>query len=248
MNLPKLLSTPKDGGEAVLVPEGPFPFGIDAARVEAQIEALNQPPEPLFRTELPPRTVVVRNCYIDRYPVTNRRFAMFIAATGHRAPLYWLDAKWNHPDAPVVGISYRDAETYARWAEKRLPTEEEWERAARGTDERTWPWGDQFATLHCNSREFAAGRTSEVGRFPNGASPVGALDMAGNVWEFTSGNWEGFGKAIRGGSYANPAAYCRTTCRWGIDPDLKGSTWLGFRCVMELAKARIYARPLSPAS
>ena len=66
--------------------------------------------------------------------------------------------------------------------------------------------------------------------------------MAGNVWQLTSGEWEGYGKAIRGGSYRNGAAYCRTTCRWGIDPDLKGSTWLGFRCAMDIAKARIYGK------
>ncbi|HDQ99823.1 MAG TPA: hypothetical protein ENN51_06025 [candidate division WOR-3 bacterium] len=243
MNLPAAIRTLKDESEAVLVPDGPFPFGIAADRVEARLAELKQEAEPLFGTELPPRTVTMRVCYIDRGPVTNRRYERFMAATNHPSPLYWLDPRWNRPDQPVVGISYRDAEAYARWAEKRLPTEEEWERAARGTDGRTWPWGDEFLPLHCNSREFAADHTTEVGRFREGVSPVGALDMAGNVWELTTGDWEGFGKAIRGGSYANPAAFCRTTCRWGIDPDLKGSTWLGFRCVMDLAKARIYARP-----
>lgn len=243
MNLPGTIRTMKDDCEAVLVPNGPFRFGIAKEQVETRLAALKQSPEPLFESELPPRLVTMRVCYIDRLPVTNGRYGRFLVATNHPAPAHWSDPKWSQPDQPVVGVSYRDAEAFARWAEKRLPTEEEWERAARGTDQRTWPWGEEFLPLHCNSREFGAGRTTEVGRFAAGASPVGALDMAGNVWELTTGNWEGFGKAIRGGSYANPAAYCRTTCRWGIDPDLKGSTWVGFRCVMDLAKARIYARP-----
>ncbi|MFO7676565.1 MAG: SUMF1/EgtB/PvdO family nonheme iron enzyme [bacterium] len=246
MSLPLLVKTPKDEGEAVLVPAGRFQFGIDPARVKALLAELHQEPEPLFETEFAPRTAIVRNCYIDRYPVTNRRYAKFLEATKHSPPRYWTDPRWNRPDAPVVGISYRDAEAYARWAEKRLPTEEEWERAARGTDGRTWPWGDTFAPGCCSSRESGFAGTTAVGRFPNGASPVGAHDMAGNVWELTSGNWAGMGKAIRGGSYSNPAAFCRTTCRWGIEPDLPGSTWLGFRCVMDLVKARVHARPVGP--
>jgi iron(II)-dependent oxidoreductase len=242
MRLPPVIETLKDEGEAVLVPAGEFAYGIHQSRVEQILNQLNQPKEPLFATEVVPAVTSVRDCYIDRYPVTNRQFAAFMKATGHPAPLNWNEPRWNKPDQPVVAISYRDAATYARWAEKRLPTEQEWERAARGTDERTWPWGNEFDRRRCNCKELGVKCTTEVGKMTGGVSPVGAYDMAGNVWELTSGDWEGFGKAIRGGSYANPAAYCRTTCRWGIDPDLRGSTWLGFRCVMDLAKARIYAR------
>jgi len=242
MSLPAAIVTTRDQAEAVLVPAGDFPFGIDESRLAEVLARLKEQPDPIFKTEKPRTIVTLRDCYMDRYPVTNRRYAAFLAATHHRAPLFWNDPRWNKPECPVVGVSYRDAEAYALWAGKRLPTEEEWERAARGDDERLWPWGDDFDSRRCNSKEWNAGVTTEVGRFPGGVSPVGAHDLAGNVWELTSGNWEGFGKAIRGGSYKNSAAYCRTTCRWGMDPDLKGSTWLGFRCVMDLAKARIYGR------
>jgi formylglycine-generating enzyme required for sulfatase activity len=242
MALPNTIVTVRDHVEAVLVPAGDFACGIDEARLAEILAALKENADPIFKTEKPRSIVTVRDCYIDRYPVTNRCYADFMTATKHPAPLYWKDPRWNKLDHPVVGISYRDAEAYARWAGKRLPTEEEWERAARGTDERIWPWGNDFGERRCNSKEWSSGSTSEVGKFPAGASPAGADDMAGNVWELTSGNWEGFGKAIRGGSYQNSAAYCRTTCRHGIDPDIRGSTWLGFRCVMDLAKARIYGK------
>lgn len=242
--LPRVILTAKDGAEAVLVPGGPFPFGVAEERALAQVRQLGEKNDPIFSAELPRRVVSIRDCYIDKLPVTNRRYGAFLKATGHPDPLFWLDRKWNEPEQPVVGVSFRDALAYASWAGKRLPTEAEWERAARGTDERIWPWGNEFGRQHCNSQEFGAHRTTPVGMFPTGASPVGALDMAGNVWELTESDWEGFGKAIRGGSYKNGAAYCRCTCRWGMDPDLKGSTWLGFRCVMDLTRARIYGKPL----
>ena len=244
MNLPRVIVTEKDGVEAVLVPGGYVRVGVDPGLVRQTLDQLKQPDEPVFSTEMPPREVVIRDCYIDRYPVTNRVFAQFMNATGHEAPSFWNHPRWNAPDKPVVGVSSLDAQAYARWAGKRLPTEEEWEAAARGTDGRIWPWGDEFLPGRCNSAESGAGHTTEVTRFPGGVSPVGAFDMAGNVWELTTGNWEGFGSAIRGGSFRNSAAYCRCTCRWGIDPAVRESNWLGFRCVMDLAKARIYGRPL----
>jgi len=244
MSLPQIIVAANDHAEAVLVPAGDFVFGIDQTRVSEIVEMLKEQDDPVFKTEKPREIVTVRDCYIDRYLVTNNRYADFTAATGHPAPLFWRDPRWNKPEHPVVGVSYGDAEAFAQWARKRLPTEEEWERAARGTDERLWPWGDEFDKRHCNSKDWNAGGTTEVGMFPDGISPVGAHDMAGNVWQMTSGNWEDLGKAIRGGSFQNGPAYCRTTCRWGVDPEMKGSVWLGFRCAMDLAKARIFGKPV----
>ena len=245
MPLPSVIRTAKDNAAAVLVPGGDFYFGIDPEKLAAVLAGLQEPFESIFKTELPRREITIKDCYIDRYPVTNKQYGEFITATKHPPPLFWRNRNWNGPNMPVVGISFRDADAYARWAGKRLPSEEEWERAARGTDERLWPWGNEFGQRHCNSKEWNAGRTTEVGYFATGLSPVGAFDMAGNVWELTTGKWENQGVAIRGGSYKNRAAYCRTTCRWGIDPDVKGSTEIGFRCAMDLAKARIYGKAMS---
>jgi formylglycine-generating enzyme required for sulfatase activity len=242
MPLPHVILNVKDQAEMVLVPTGDFAFGIDETRVPKIVAEAGDDFDPIFKTERPRALVTVRDCYIDKYPVTNRQYAAFMQATGHKAPMFMADPTWNKSNSPVVGVSYRDAVAYAAWCGKRLPTEEEWERAARGTDERLWPWGNAFESLCCNSREWNAGKTTEVGTFPRGVSPVGAFDMAGNVWEFTSGDWEGFGKTIRGGSWRHGAAYCRTTCRWGTDPDLPGSTTVGFRCAMDVAKARIYGK------
>ena len=244
MSLPATIITTNDNAEAVLLPAGDFVYGIDPARVAQIVRTLGEDDDPLFRTEKPREIVTIRDCYIDRHLVTNSRYADFMSATGRPAPLFWKDPRLNKPDQPVVGVSYRDAEAFAQWARKRLPTEEEWERAARGSDERLWPWGNEFDRRRCNSKEWNAGTTTEVGMFPEGISPVGAYDMAGNVWQMTSGNWEGMGKAIRGGSFQSGAAYCRTTCRWGVDAEMTGSVWLGFRCAMDLAKARIFGRPV----
>ncbi|MEO0073668.1 MAG: SUMF1/EgtB/PvdO family nonheme iron enzyme [candidate division WOR-3 bacterium] len=245
MSLPKVIRTLRDNTEAVLLPAGTYVIGIDAERVAELIRQLGEKPDPLFSAELPRHTVTLHDVFIDRFPVTNARYAAFLTATNGRSPEYWLDPRYNHPDQPVTGISWHEAAAYASWAGKRLPTEEEWEAAARGTDERIWPWGNTFEKGYCNSREWHSDRPLPVGSMPRGISPVGCHDMAGNIWEFTSTDWQYMGKVIRGGSYQHSAAYCRTTCRWAIDPDLRGKTTIGFRCCMDIAKARIYGKALT---
>ena len=242
MALPGAITTLRDNTDAVLVPAGTYLQGIAPGELARLVAEHKEQPDPIFATELPVHNVRLRECYIDRTPVTNRRYADFIAQTGHPAPAFWGDPRFNRPDRPVVGVTYRDAEAYCRWAQKRLPTEDEWEAAARGPDGRIWPWGNVFSAACCNSRESAMPHTTEVDRYPNGASPVGCLDMAGNIWEMTTSVWEEYSRAIRGGSFANPALFCRTTTRWGVDPAVPGTHWLGFRCIMDLAKARIYGR------
>jgi formylglycine-generating enzyme required for sulfatase activity len=239
--LPERIRNTHDGATAALLPQGAYHVGITQQRVAEILAGLKAAPDPVFTTEKPPRLAIIRDSYVDVHPVTNRQYARFIAATKRAAPLYWNDRRLNQPDQPVTGISFRDAAAYAAWAGKRLPTEEEWESAARGPDGRIFPWGDVFDRARCNSREGRIGLPTAVDLYPGGASPAGILDLAGNVWELTTGDWEGFGKAIRGGSFKNPAAFCRTTVRWGIDPDVTGAAWLGFRCVTDVAAARIHA-------
>jgi formylglycine-generating enzyme required for sulfatase activity len=188
---------------------------------------------------------------IDIYPVTNLQYKRFIEEGGYRAkahwspeglkwlersnaaePKYWNDAKWNQPGHPVVGVSFYEAEAYARWAGKRLPTEIEWERAARGTDGREYPWGGPFDQERCNTQESGIGQTTRVTRYPNGVSPVGCYDMAGNVWEWTVDWYDGSEKAkvLRGGSWINIRAFARCADRYSNLPDVRYDV-LGFRCV-----------------
>ena len=125
---------------------------------------------------------------ICRYPVTNAQYQRFVQETRHPAPQTWEDDTYPEKkgDHPVVWVTVEDAENYAEWADCRLPTFEEWTRAARGDDERRFPWGDEIDKPRCNTAELGAGGTTPVGAFPDGVSPSGCYDMMGNVWEWTS--------------------------------------------------------------
>ena len=142
---------------------------------------------------------------IDIYPVTNRQYKVFLRDNGYNLeelwseagkkwkqersitePKYWADERLNRPEYPVVGVSNYEAEAFALWAGKQLPSEQQWERAARGTDGRKYPWGNEFDKEKCNSEESGFGMTTRVTRYHNGISPAGCYDMAGNVMEWTS--------------------------------------------------------------
>ena len=122
--------------------------------------------------------------------MTNKQYEQFIKAGGYSKDKYWSkegikwryrnkihlpeyhnERKWNQRDCPVVGVSYFEAEAYAKWTGKKLPTEKEWERAARGTDGREYPWGDMFDKEKCNTAESGIGKTTPVSRYPEGVSP-----------------------------------------------------------------------------
>ena len=104
-----------------------------------------------------------------------------------RAPRYWWDKDWNVPDRPIVGITWFEAVDFARWSGKRLPTEAEWEKAARGTDGRRFPWGNDFDQQRCNINQSGIGTTTACGSFSrHGDSPYGVAEMSGNIWEWTS--------------------------------------------------------------
>ncbi len=225
-----------DGAEMVLVPKGDFIMGIDEVTLKKVYE-YDRYEEPLFKTELPKRKGnVKKSFYIDKFPVTNKQYRKFLEETGHREPAFWDDPLWNQPDKPVVGIGWSDAKEYAKWAGKRLPKEAEWEKAARGTDGRWWPWGNMFHKGYCNSAELHLGTTVDVGTPSKGVSPYGVYDMAGNVWEMCDGIWiEGLEHHVmRGGCFISRATFVRTTVRWSPADEVNGAKWLGFRCVMDI--------------
>ena len=196
------------------------------------------------------RKVHVDAFRIDKFPVTQRQYKRFIDANPeHRVP--YVDSDWAKPynwdrqartfppdkaDYPVVLVSWHDAVAYAEWAGKRLPTEEEWEKAARGTDGRVYPWGDDFDSDRCNTAESGIGGTTLVGRYsPQGDSPYGCVDMAGNVWEWTASEWSSSSKnkVLRGGSWwYYDRSLARSSYRYGRGPVLRASG-VGFRCVVE---------------
>ena len=164
--------------------------------------------------EKPQHTLTLLPYWIGKTPVTNAQFRPFVDSDGYSnqaywttvgwqwreaekvvKPEYWDDATWNGADYPVVGVSWFEAVAYCRWLSKqtgsdfRLPTEAEWEKAARGSDGRIYPWGNTWEAGRCNSEETGLKRTTPVGQYPTGASPCGALDMAGNVAEWCATKW-----------------------------------------------------------
>ena len=132
----------------------------------------------------PVHTVHVDSFYIDKYELTNAEYRVYLEQTGKPAPKYWDNTKYNGDDQPVVGVTWDEATAYCRWAGKRLPTEAEWELAARGRDGTLYPWGDVESIVATNTRESKEGRPLPVGSFAAGASSHGLYDMSGNVWEW----------------------------------------------------------------
>ena len=206
-----------------------------------------------MKNEEPAHTVHLDAYYMDKYEVTNAQYGGFMKATGRSAPEYWNDSRFNPLDQPVIGVTWQDAEAYCKWAGRRLPTEAEWETAARGTDRRQFPWGNETPTCEyaVMCRELGhgcgKGRPWPVGSKPKGASPYGAYDMAGNVWEWVNdwydnayysrspnrnptGSESGDHKVLRGGSWYNfDPRNLRAAFRDGYPPDSK-SIFVGFRC------------------
>ena len=158
---------------AVLIPAGKFLMGTDLKNADAA----SRPQHPINL-----------NAYrIDKYLVTNAQYARFIAATGHRAPSDWKSGKVQQGTLlhPVTLVNWYDAVAYAKWVGKRLPTEAEWEKAARGTDGRRWPWGNNMDPARLNTY-YNVGSASDVTTYTNGVSPYGVFDMAGNVDEWVA--------------------------------------------------------------
>ncbi len=183
----------------VPIPEGYVIMGTSLEQVASMLEYEDWAEEwysrNLFEIEQPQHQVYVPAFEISISPITNAEYFTFAWSTGYRMPRYWHGFKYADAvkDHPVVGVSYDDAIAYCQWLSEqtgqkyRLPTEAEWERAARGDDDRIYPWGDRFENWRCNTQEGGKRGTTPVGSYtPGGDSPFGIHDMSGNVWEWTN--------------------------------------------------------------
>jgi len=171
---------------------------------------------------------------IDRYPVTVARYAEFLEDTGHPEPYGFCSAaaERKRRDHPVTRVSFFDAVAFASWCGRKLPSEEQWEKAAGGTDGRDWPWGNRFDVRRLNSRAAKQRGTTSVTKYPDGASPFGVMDMAGNVWEWTDTWYDGTGEllTLKGGCHALTKEYAAVHGRHFNDPAF-GNTLTGFRTI-----------------
>jgi len=249
-----------DGIKFVYVPAGEFTMGSDDGDSD----------------EKPVHTVYLDSYWVMRTEVTNAQYRRFVDANGYTTerfwtaegwkwrsnnnialPSLWADSDFNGAEYPAVGVSWYEAVAYAKWLSERLdltvrlPTEAEWEKGARGTDGRTYPWGDGFSVADANivGEEDGYLFNAPVGNYVSGASPYGALDMAGNVWEWVSdwyaisymgakynnpsGPVNGIWHVLRGGSRYLNYTYMRTTYRIRHTPDYRHDG-AGFRLVVQV--------------
>jgi formylglycine-generating enzyme required for sulfatase activity len=216
--------------DAVAVPGGAFTMGADDEQADAD--------------ERPVRRVEVAAFRIDRTEVTRGAYAACVAKHACRALEAPAPADASDARRPVVGVSHDDARAYCRFAGGRLPTEAEWEKAARGTDSRRYPWGDAPDCARANFGNFQGsgpcpenpGRPEPVGARPAGAGPYGTLDMAGNVWEWVADAYPGEPRArvLRGGSCCGYFSLPRTTERLRFPRDYR-DTDIGFRCAYDVS-------------
>ncbi len=204
----------QDGSVLVYVPGGEFRSGTD--------EDLEEIAE-LFQGK-PEHRVILSPYWIGKYPVTNAQYGRFLEQTpDQRKPEYWDNKQFNQPEQPVVGVNWGDAVSYCAWAGLELPSEAQWEAAARGPDGRSYPWGEAAPSRELANYSGGEGQTTPVGAYPKGAGPYGTLDQAGNVWEWCADAWhehayrdrdgqrdpvaEGDAgvRVVRGGSWAYPS-------------------------------------------
>ena len=205
------------------VPEGPAWLGSDAANRESRKARVPRYWHARIDSERPLEVVQVGAFWVDKTPVTNLQFAEFRPPHIDRYP----DEEDDHP---VVSVSWHDAQAYAQWLGKELICETRWEKAARGVDGRLFPWGNDYRTESLNGQESGLRTTTDVGKYPEGASPYGCLDMAGNVWEWTASSWSEGGpfKVQKGGSTLNPEPLQHASGRQEAFPDFV-LQWVGFR-------------------
>ena len=228
----------KDGAPMVLVPAGEFWMGL--------------PEGAGLDDEQPRHKVYLDAYYIDKFEVTAERYAKFMQATGWEKPAHWNMVKLpDHADRPVIGVSWSEADAYCRINGRRLPTEAEWEKAARGTNERKYPWGDSrphpTLALFGQGTQFSYDVLKPVGSHPTGQGPYGVFDLAGNVSEWVQdwydgeyyrdspernpqGPMGGQFKMARGGSWSDLPVYLLSASRTSKIPSTTRNAFIGFRC------------------
>jgi formylglycine-generating enzyme required for sulfatase activity len=203
--------------------------------------------------ESPSHIVSVAPFFIDKYEVTCEQYQKFINETGHKTPKGWTDGKFPEGAAklPVTGVNWNDATAYALWAGKRLPTEQEWEFAARGTDGRIYPWGHSWEPNISNIAESGMDGVTEVGSFAKGVSPFGLFDTVGNAWEWTSTEIHSYPngkipeddlpeaerkklKVIRGGCYLSNKHQATAIYRMAWAAEGAEYPQTGFRCAKDV--------------
>jgi formylglycine-generating enzyme required for sulfatase activity len=203
--------------------------------------------------ETPPQEMELPTFFIDQFEVANAEYAQFVEATGYVTGAeeagtkrnwrtYYEEGKDNHP---VVKVSYADAEAFCEWMGKRLPTEFEWEKAARGPDGLVYPWGDSMDSNRVNGKESGVRGTTAAGSFSSGASPYGVEDLSGNVWEWTSSPFLAYPGSTHEDPFYSPDLRVTRGGGWFDEPrQLRGSNRsaaavetanddLGFRCVAD---------------
>jgi formylglycine-generating enzyme required for sulfatase activity len=229
-NQPPADVTPPPG--MAYVPGGEFMMGSDAGD----------------EYERPQHKVTVKPFFIDLYEVTCEDYQKFILATNHQAPSNWIGGRYP-PGAmrrPVTGVTWDDAVAYAAWIGKRLPTEQEWEFAARGAEGRCYPWGNEWKSGLANADTSSLGHLADVGAYSSGTSPFGLFDLVGNAWEWTTSDLTAYPggqlpkqsaedlKVIRGGYWKSNLNQATTTFRRGIpargDYEYDNT---GFRCAKD---------------
>ena len=244
--------TGKDGAPLKRIPAGEFLMGTSISKRDGG------------RDEYPERRIFLDAFYMDSLEITNGRYLEFVKAAGHRIPEHPRDKTltlWQgatvpaaFKDHPVINVDWSDAAAYCEWAGRRLPTEAEWERTARGTTGRRFPWGDAEPTrtlANYLNQWRNGGGLEPVGSHPQGASPEGVQDLQGNVWEWVA-DWydphyyekgplrnpkgpnEGTRKVMRGSGWESEAPVLRSAHRLSSDPKNRNHI-LGFRCAMDAA-------------
>ncbi|MCF8720124.1 formylglycine-generating enzyme family protein [Nitrospina gracilis] len=214
--------------------------------------------------ESPEHIALTEAFYIDLYEVTNEKYREFVKATGHEAPFHWPDG--NLPKGkekhPVTYVNWHDADAYCKWKGKRLPTEQEWEKAARGEDGNIYPWGNVWVLTKSNNPYKGSTGTEPVGSYPDGRSPYGLFDMSGNVWEWVDSYYlphpgnpipkAEYGREkriLKGGSWFDCLSYgcglsAPTFNRAFFNPEVRNNSF-GFRCALS-AKPEKAAQSQSP--